>query len=424
MKYVSVILILIGACSVTFTLSEISQTQEAYSQDVQKKDRLVQISLHQTITFEDLGLTFTGIEDSRCPLDVTCIWEGNALVTLKNYEREFTLKTDRTNATNVGPYEINLVDVYPYPTTMKGIYEEYIITLSISKTNKEVFLAPLKQIDSGVTLNEIKCNEEKHIAYKQNRIMAACVYEKTLEKLLDRDWALSKIEQEEDTLSNAEKISQTNQDKDAILKITPKIIDGEKYLFFEGASWNYFHEVKITMAKNLEKITSIKTKTDEKGKFSFLWKVPNNLQSSNYDIHVTDGKIKKEVETTIIGILPDKTNSINTGLDVKVEGEKQVRRGTTHNIEVHVYRDSIPVEGARVFLTIEDYGEDIIREFRGHTNQEGYFVYSWEIPKTFDDIQTLLAFVGVTDGNSSITELFKFHVYCLPGEKGCKVDGN
>ena len=91
---------------------------------------------------------------------------------------------------------------------------------------------------------------------------------------------------------------------------------------------------------------------------------------------------------------------------------------------VQVYQDKIPVDGARVFLTIEDYGENIIREFKGHTNQEGYCVYSWEIPKNFDDIETLLAFVGVTDGNSSRTEIFKFQVYCLPGEKECKVDGN
>ena len=60
----------------------------------------------------------------------------------------------------------------------------------------------------------------------------------------------------------------------------------------------------------------------------------------------------------------------------------------------------------------------------GRTDKNGYFNYSWEIPKSFDDIETLLAFVGVTDGTSSKTELFKFIVYCLPGEKGCKAEGN
>jgi hypothetical protein len=111
-------------------------------------------------------------------------------------------------------------------------------------------------------------------------------------------------------------------------------------------------------------------------------------------------------------------------LQVKVVGEKQVRRGTTHTIEVQVVRGDTPIEGARVFIDIEDYGEDLIKEFDGYTNSQGYFVLSWEIPQSFDDIETLLAFIDVTDDISSKTELFKFQVYCLPGEKDCKAEGN
>jgi hypothetical protein len=111
-------------------------------------------------------------------------------------------------------------------------------------------------------------------------------------------------------------------------------------------------------------------------------------------------------------------------LQIKVVGEKEVRRGTTHTIEVQVLRGNNPIEGARVFIDIEDYGEDLIKEFDGYTNSRGIFVLSWEIPQSFDDIETLLAFIDVTDGQSSKTELFKFQVYCLPGEKDCKVEGN
>jgi hypothetical protein len=111
-------------------------------------------------------------------------------------------------------------------------------------------------------------------------------------------------------------------------------------------------------------------------------------------------------------------------LHLKIVGEKQVRRGTTHTIEVHVLRGDTPIEGARVFIDIEDYGEDIIKEFDGYTDSQGYFVLSWEIPQSFDDIETLLAFIDVTDGQSSKTELFKFQVYCQPGEKNCKAEGN
>lgn len=123
--------------------------------------------------------------------------------------------------------------------------------------------------------------------------------------------------------------------------------------------------------------------------------------------------------------IPETSQSeISSELEVIVEGQQQVRRGTTHTITVEVTRADIPVESARLFLTIEDYGEDIIREFDGMTNSDGIFVFSWEIPDRFDDIETLLAYVGVTDKISSKTVLFKFQVYCLPGEEGCKVEGN
>ena len=111
-------------------------------------------------------------------------------------------------------------------------------------------------------------------------------------------------------------------------------------------------------------------------------------------------------------------------LEIKVVGEKQVRRGTTHTIEIQVVRGDIPIENARVFLDIEDYGEDIIKESKGYTDSQGYFVFSWEIPQSFDDVETLLAIIDVTDRISSKTELFKFQVYCLPGEQNCKVKGN
>ena len=113
-----------------------------------------------------------------------------------------------------------------------------------------------------------------------------------------------------------------------------------------------------------------------------------------------------------------------TELEVDVTGQQQVRRGTTHEIVVDVSRDANPVPDALVRITIEDYGEDVIRDFKGRTDNSGRFVFSWEIPKSFDDIKTLLAYVDITDDVSAKTILFKFQVYCLPGETGCKIEGN
>ena len=111
-------------------------------------------------------------------------------------------------------------------------------------------------------------------------------------------------------------------------------------------------------------------------------------------------------------------------LQVVITGENMVRRGITHTINVHVTDGYSPIEGAKVTLTIEDYGEDIIREFDSLTNKDGYFIFSWEVPKSFDDIETLIAFISVSGNGSSQTHLWKFQVYCLPGTTNCKIDGN
>ncbi len=111
-------------------------------------------------------------------------------------------------------------------------------------------------------------------------------------------------------------------------------------------------------------------------------------------------------------------------LQVIISGEEWVRRGTIQTINVHVTDGYSPIEGAKVTIVIEDYGEDIIREFDGLTNQNGNFVYSWEVTKKLDDLETLLAFISVSGNDSSQTHLWKFQVYCLPGTDNCKIDGN
>ena len=148
---------------------------------------------------------------------------------------------------------------------------------------------------------------------------------------------------------------------------------------------------------------------------SFEWWAEDKITSSEiiYSIqHLAD-----------LGLVVNSKTS-SPELQVVITGEEMVRRGTTHTINVRVSDGYNPIEGAKVTLTIEDYGEDIIREFDGLTNQNGYFIFSWEIPKSLDDIETLLAFISVSGNGSSQTHLWKFQVYCLPGTTNCNVDGN
>ena len=174
----------------------------------------------------------------------------------------------------------------------------------------------------------------------------------------------------------------------------------------------------------VNRLTSIRSKINDDGILHVSWPLPEGgLPNGFYDIYADDG-INQNKLKILISDIPVNSKIYSSELTVEVSGDKQVRHGTTHSIEVQVTREQNPVENADVYITIEDYGEDIIREFHGYTNHGGYFVFAWEIPKSFDDVETLLAFVDVTDGVSSNTNLFKFQVYCIDGEKGCKVEGN
>jgi hypothetical protein len=140
------------------------------------------------------------------------------------------------------------------------------------------------------------------------------------------------------------------------------------------------------------------------------------------DKKITDGDFLAAVDFLI------NSNAIRFGtdavqeptLDVTVNGQKTVRRGTTQNILVHVTDLGGPVNGATVFVQVEDYGENVFEEFKGFTDSEGSYNVSWEIGQDFPNLKTLLVYVDVTDGLSSTTKVFTFEVYCLCGEPNCK----
>jgi len=113
-------------------------------------------------------------------------------------------------------------------------------------------------------------------------------------------------------------------------------------------------------------------------------------------------------------------DQVSTKLNVDVNGLKAVRRGTMQSIDVHVSNLVGNAGGVTVFVRVEDYGENILKEFKGITDSDGNYNISWELSKDFDDIETFLVFVDVTDGSSSETKVFSFQVYCLCGESNCK----
>ncbi|KAF0151220.1 MAG: hypothetical protein FD143_2159 [Ignavibacteria bacterium] len=75
----------------------------------------------------EMLITFTGVgADSRCPIDVICVWAGDAEIKLKlrkgNLEREVILHTGLLpNSALFDGYEIYLASVLPFPKSNENI---------------------------------------------------------------------------------------------------------------------------------------------------------------------------------------------------------------------------------------------------------------------------------------------------------------
>uniref|UniRef100_UPI00404884E6 hypothetical protein n=1 Tax=Roseivirga sp. TaxID=1964215 RepID=UPI00404884E6 len=77
------------------------------------------LKLNQPVTLIDGSiLELTSVEDSRCPEELECIWEGRAAITL-NWKREenFELQLNDVEyqAEIVQQYTLSLIELTPYP---------------------------------------------------------------------------------------------------------------------------------------------------------------------------------------------------------------------------------------------------------------------------------------------------------------------
>ena len=86
-----------------------------------------------------LKFSISEINDSRCPIGAVCIWQGEAEVTIA-FEtpliETIVLSTYHNLKDTVMGYEIQLIDVTPYPELGKEIEtEDYEVTLRIEKTD-------------------------------------------------------------------------------------------------------------------------------------------------------------------------------------------------------------------------------------------------------------------------------------------------
>ena len=95
----------------------------------------IEIKFGETIHYDNLKLYFYDIEDSRCPSDVACIWEGkvSAMIRISNDTHDIGGPQDiGFMQKSFVPYFIMLKDVKPYPISSEK--PDYVTILEITNS--------------------------------------------------------------------------------------------------------------------------------------------------------------------------------------------------------------------------------------------------------------------------------------------------
>ena len=100
--------------------------------EVEFKKGEINYSDDKTVEF-----TISAINDSRCPEDVTCIWQGEAEITIdveSPAKGTIVLSTFDNLSDTIGNYSFKLIEVLPYPVSDQVIkLEDYRVTLEIAQ---------------------------------------------------------------------------------------------------------------------------------------------------------------------------------------------------------------------------------------------------------------------------------------------------
>jgi len=112
----------------------------------------IQLNLGETKQYDNLELRFYDIEDSRCPLDVTCVWEGQVrvMVNIRNDTDTISARfTPGHTVSYITPYNVTLTDIQPHPVTTEK--PEYTATLDIINTEHLSLpdTSPVRDYDYG-----------------------------------------------------------------------------------------------------------------------------------------------------------------------------------------------------------------------------------------------------------------------------------
>lgn len=129
----------LAACSSNTSTGADAKVPTSQSVVQREIGRAFEMKIGETISVGELRLTFRGVEgDSRCPIDVVCVWAGDAEIALKieqgNRAAVAALHTMlEPKKTEWNGYTIQLVSVQPArtstgPTDPKDYRAQLVVT--------------------------------------------------------------------------------------------------------------------------------------------------------------------------------------------------------------------------------------------------------------------------------------------------------
>lgn len=137
-------------------------------------------------------------DDSRCPSDVTCIWQGKSTITVNVVKSgqnvgDFSLTSGlgdkNATAQILDGYFLQLTKIEPYPKSSTTIpLSDYVATFELSKYG---ILSPLKQFKSGTSAQQVQCNAGFELIIKATDNSPACVSHPSASVLINRGWAIA-----------------------------------------------------------------------------------------------------------------------------------------------------------------------------------------------------------------------------------------
>jgi hypothetical protein len=105
----------------------------------------IKIALGETVVLEGVSIEFVEVlEDSRCPTDVVCVWEGQARVKLvitgtPTLNTEFEVIVGKKDKNLISSYQgstIKAVALTPYPTTKNMGERDYFLMVVREKDDQ------------------------------------------------------------------------------------------------------------------------------------------------------------------------------------------------------------------------------------------------------------------------------------------------